>query len=910
MKRALLCGASAAAVTVVAGLWGSAAVAQTTAAPAAQPVAQPPTTENRADVIVTAGKRTASIQKVPVAVSAFTAKQRDLLGIKTVQDLSDFTPGLSYYSVADRAYIRGVGRNTVNLATDSAVATYYNGVYYGANASIALSHDSLFISQIEVNRGPQNVLHGSNADGGTINYISQRPTKTFAAEGRFGIGDYGYYYGEAAVSGPIDDHLRFRFGANYSSQSGGFFKNLIGTDEGGVLPQGNNGNSNYIEGQLQGTWDRLDGWAMASSGNYHTSFHTVSTVGNLNDYEFPNGALAPSGWFALCATQPSNIGCLGLPGIGQDTLIPTSVQGPGVLASAFSGNNPTNLNIHHFIETSVQSNNQTNDLALATQWTYHFDGADLQYIGGYQQFYYDLFFGPGVDSGVTQYQVQGAPNAVAAGPCVASGNTLAACEAPLTINPGATGTSFIEDEQYFSNEVNLISTHTGPVQWIAGLYWYHQHYNQPVGLGCEANQSQLVHPLGPANPGGCVITLDGNMTYDSYATYAQGTWQIDPAWKLEGALRYTWDHKSGHEEFGAYVFDTGFIPGIPTAGVFGSATPGINASAGFAASAFTTRYPGAGLASLNPNNMRVDRNLSGDWGALTGEATLTWTPDEHTLAYLKYSRGYKSGGFNAGPVAPNPEIQPEFVNNYEAGLKLTYHTIQFNAAAFYEDYYDDQQPLQVLLAPGAPTSAQIRNIPEAAIYGLELEAVWHPIDPLVITAEYSYLNAKVTNSGGLCFENTNDSLAILANANTSGCHQTGHAGDPILQTLKGRTLPETPPNKFAINGLYTFRFDPGNLTLSASYIWKDKTYGTIWNTAQDLAPSYSTVNIRAQWDDVNNRYTVSAYVNNLFNSNGWDNFSETQFAPNTSFGVPYDVVTAKGLTNPLFFGAEVQLRFR
>ena len=44
----------------------------------------------------------------------------------------------------------------------------------------------LFISQIEVDRGPQNTLHGSNADGGTINYISQRPTKTFYAEGRVG----------------------------------------------------------------------------------------------------------------------------------------------------------------------------------------------------------------------------------------------------------------------------------------------------------------------------------------------------------------------------------------------------------------------------------------------------------------------------------------------------------------------------------------------------------------------------------------------------------------------------------------------------------------------------------------------------------------------------------------------------
>jgi iron complex outermembrane recepter protein len=904
MKRALLRGASAATLIFVGGFWASQALAQTTARPpAATPAADQATP---GQVVVTAQRRSQAIEHVPVAVTAFSAKQRDLLGIQTVQQLSDFTPGLSYYSIADRAYIRGIGRNTDNLATESGVATYYNNVYYGANASIALAHDSLFISQVEVDRGPQNTLHGSNADGGTINYVSQHPTSSLYAEGRLGVQDYGEYYGEAVVSGPINNWLKFRVGGNYSNESGGYFNNLDGPREGGNLPQGNNGHTEYGEGQLQANIGNFDGWAMLSSGEYKTSYHSVSTIGTYNDYEFPNGALAPGAFFGLCATEPTNIGCL----LSQDTLIPGSVVTDKVVASSFPGNNPSNSNIRNFIETSNQSNNQQNDIAFATHLTYHFPDADLTYIGGYQQFYYDLDFGPGIDAGVTQYQVAGAASPVAALPCTSQGIPLAVCEAPLTINPAGNHTSFIENEQYFSHELTLSSTTPGPLQWITGLYWYHQHFDQPVGLGCEPFQTQLANPVGAAaNPGGCVLSLDGNLSYDSYAGYAQFTWQIDPQWKFEGAFRYTEDHKYGYESFRAVGFDFGDL-GLPTAGAFGAATPGIDLSSGFAAAGggFTVKYPGAGLAFLTPDG-RVRRNLNGSWGAPTGEANLTWQPDSDTLAYAKYSRGYKTGGFNAGSIAVSPETAPEFVDAFELGLKKTISAkFQLNAAAFYYDYYGDQQPLETPIGGSGATTLEIVNIKAARSYGVELEAVWRPIDPLVIMAEYSYLSSTVTSTGGTCYENTNDALAILPGANKSGC-AVATFGNPQLENLVGKTLPEAPPNKIALNALYTLSFDPGKLILSASYIWKDRTYGVIFNTPEDRAPAYSTVNLRAEWDDAQNRYNASFFVNNLFNTNGWDNFAETQVAPNTSFGVPYDVVTAKGLTNPLFFGGEIQFRF-
>jgi iron complex outermembrane receptor protein len=882
IKNKLLCGATALSATIFSGLLAThvyAATAQTDTTATSEATV--------GELVVTAEKREEKIETVPVAISAYGAHDRDLLGIQTTQQLSDFTPGLSYFSADDRAYIRGIGRNTVNLATESGVATYYNGVYYGANASIAEAHDSLFIGTVEVDRGPQNTLHGSNADGGTISYVSQKPTNSFYAEGRVGVQDYGEYYGEAVVSGPLSDNVRFRVGGNYTSETGGYFNNLDGPREGGNLEQGNNGTSGYFEAQLDANiGDHLDAWAMASTGDYKTSFHTASTIGPINNYEFFATSLAPSDFFGLCGLpgQGSKVGCAGQPGWAGQTIVPGSVVTDPVVASQFPGNNPSNVNIRDFIQTIPNSNNQRDDVALATHWTYHLPSMDVEYIGGYQTFNYHLITGTGADAGVTQYQLQGP---------VGFGN--------LTINPSDNHIDFNEIEQYFSHELNLSSTGSGPVQWIGGVYWYHEHYDQPVSAGCEPFQTQLQAPLtllgaaAPANPSSCPFEEDAQLQYDSVAAYGQFTWQISDQFKFEGAARYTADHKYGYEAFRIIAFDDPFL-GVPTVNTLGAFTPAIDITPLAIA---TGKYAGAGLPVLDAATGQETRALNANWGAWTGEANLTWQPSSDTLAYAKYSRGYKTGGFNAGTVAANPITAPEYVDAYEIGLKQTLSsTFQLNASAFYYNYQNDQQPLNVQIPGTTVTTSFIFNIPSVHTYGVELEGIWRPIDPLTFRAEYSYLSSKVASTGGLCFSDPENPGATLAGSKTAGCP----AGSG-LQTLLGNSLPETPPNKIALNAAYTFTFDPGKLILSASFIWKDATYGEIFNYSMDRAPAYSVVNLRAEWDDAKDRYNASLFVNNIGNTNGYDIFTETDLGGG-------DYVTSKGLINPLTFGGEIQFRFR
>ena len=72
--------------------------------------------------------------------------------------MANYTPGLSYFNGDDRAFIRGIGRQTDLYRCRQPWPIYKDGVYAGGNGSIALQQDTLFIDRIEVDRGPQSTL--------------------------------------------------------------------------------------------------------------------------------------------------------------------------------------------------------------------------------------------------------------------------------------------------------------------------------------------------------------------------------------------------------------------------------------------------------------------------------------------------------------------------------------------------------------------------------------------------------------------------------------------------------------------------------------------------------------------------------------------------------------------------------
>src|ERR1700748_2369287 len=80
-------------------------------------------------VVVTAEKRAEDVQTVPVAISVFNSEKRDAIGINSIQDMTNFTPGLQYSTSTDRISLRGVGRTTNVLSADAPVANYDDDLY-------------------------------------------------------------------------------------------------------------------------------------------------------------------------------------------------------------------------------------------------------------------------------------------------------------------------------------------------------------------------------------------------------------------------------------------------------------------------------------------------------------------------------------------------------------------------------------------------------------------------------------------------------------------------------------------------------------------------------------------------------------------------------------------------------------
>ncbi len=246
------------------------------------------------EIVVTAEGRQQSVQDVPISVTAITARQREDIGIVTISDIADFTPGFTY-GPGDRPSIRGIGRLSNNLSVENAIATYADGAW--TNSVAEAGKDAIFVERTEILRGPQGTLYGRNAIGGAINVISKRPSDVFEAEARLTLYNENGSTIEGSIAGPITDSLRYRFAAS-QPKNDGFSHNVANGDKMNSLDLW------YGEGQIE--WDvteDLQLWAVyrTTKVNDDQLFNEYSTAPYVTTLEFPP-ALAPSAAFGF--SQP------------------------------------------------------------------------------------------------------------------------------------------------------------------------------------------------------------------------------------------------------------------------------------------------------------------------------------------------------------------------------------------------------------------------------------------------------------------------------------------------------------------------------------------------------------------------------------------------------------------------------
>ena len=172
------------------------------------------------EIVVTATKRSQSLQDVAGSISALDDIQIKLRGIANAEDLIQQVPGMFYRRIAGShfTYIRGVGVSVAAGYGDPSVATHVDGVYL-SRMSMGSLH-MIDLERVEVLRGPQGTLYGRNSTGGVINFISKKPTEEFEGSFSIGGGSWDRVMADGYISGPITDKLLGRLSATYSDHDG------------------------------------------------------------------------------------------------------------------------------------------------------------------------------------------------------------------------------------------------------------------------------------------------------------------------------------------------------------------------------------------------------------------------------------------------------------------------------------------------------------------------------------------------------------------------------------------------------------------------------------------------------------------------------------------------------------------
>ncbi len=806
------------------------------------------------DIVVTAEKRSVNLQDVPLAVSAFNSETRQLMGLNTLQDMTNFTPGLTFSSGTDRVFIRGVGRQTNTNGSDPGVATYTDGVYNSSTFSVASS--DFFVDRVEVLRGPQGTLYGRNSIGGAINTISKRPTEEFQAELRGTLGNYGVYNLEASASGALMPGLRARIAGASNNQDKGYF-----TNDAGGGSEGGRGHSRYIEMQLEADLGPdVVAWVKAFASGSNLDQRTTNSVGPYDFAPYPTGAIIPGSAFGYLL--------------------------PGFVAGDPNPSNPGQKDNRRFSTNTPQTLDISDNYGVTADLKWTLPGFDVRVLGGYQE--YELRSAYDFDgNSMKSYQFP-----LAEGPTVCS--FVPGC-GPLTVNPSQKF-ELVNKVSFGSAELNLTSNGDGPFQWVTGLYYYQETLKQASHFN-SVDQMELRTPAnGPANPSGDYVYAASSLTTKSKAVFGQIDYQFTDTLKFTGGLRYTHDKKSGTESFRILCLGCGGY----TPDQYGLLTPALDITA--ALISYAVNEGVSTPVAIDPLTGNAVRGLSGSWDAVTGTAGFEWKPGEDSLGYARYSRGYKSGGFNAGGISEFPQTEPESVDAFELGYKHTFsNAVRLNAAAYYYNYGGLQVPLTVT-DPGGANLTRFFNLDKSESYGLELEGTWQATSALQLSASYGYAKSKVKDA--CCFVDGQDPLAQQPGAQPVGPLVAGQQP----QSLDGSELPNTPRHKLGLNALYSIDFSPGTLTLSGSYMWRDKAYYNIFNRFYNQAPSFDQVDLRAIWTDNDNRYRVIAYVRNLFDSVGYDGASGTLLAtPPAPMGA---ISQSYSFTPPRTFGVQLQFFIR
>jgi iron complex outermembrane receptor protein len=158
-----------------------------------------------ASVTVSATRRDASLQSVPIAVSVLDGDALTQANRTSIDSIVQEVPSVTFRQQGGNKdttiFVRGIGTISTSPGVEPTVSTVVDGVVYARPGQATL--DLLDIEHIEILRGPQGTLFGKNASSGVVNVIGRKPSEQTS-----GFVDASWYEGNekrvrAGLSGSI-----------------------------------------------------------------------------------------------------------------------------------------------------------------------------------------------------------------------------------------------------------------------------------------------------------------------------------------------------------------------------------------------------------------------------------------------------------------------------------------------------------------------------------------------------------------------------------------------------------------------------------------------------------------------------------------------------------------------------------
>lgn len=282
---------------------------------------------------------------------------------------------------------------------------------------------------------------------------------------------------------------------------------------------------------------------------------------------------------------------------------------------------------------------------------------------------------------------------------------------------------------------------------------------------------------------------------------------------------------------------------------------------------FKTDIPSGAQACFGPAyHLRDDRSDK----KFTPAVTLEWSPTIDHMLYARYSRGYKSGGFDLQSLTGDPDtfaFNPEEVDSYELGSKSTLMdgAMTLNLAIFRNEYKD----LQVSTFDGF-VGFNVGNAAEAISQGVDLDLNWALSEEWRTTVGVSYLDAYYDS-----FPGAQCSYPQLA---------ATPPGQTCVNDLSGKDLQYAPP--WSAHWNLTWEHALGDdVVLKVS---GDLNYTDAYYVANDLDPqlrqdSFTKFDLRialAPWDQ---RWEIALLGKNLTDEETFNFGNDVPLSPGSYF---------------------------